>query len=277
MYPISSNNFINNPYISNSYEQPHYWQGSYSQPCYYERQPEQANDVTKTVAMAGLLQVIALGLNKASQWFSNKLAAGKEFTTANNVRRVADDMVRKNNLDVHIGYINDANKYAYAQRYNLGGHIEEVARGKNAFFVDKLKLAVAPERKPSLILHELGHAINAKKPFTKSLQFIKHHTYFVPTALLLANGLFSNKNDGKKSFIERNAGILGFAAFLPTIAEEAIASLRGVKAAKKVLNNPASLNILKKNYLLALSTYILGGIGLGVASKMAVLEDSIHT
>lgn len=280
MYPISSNNFINNPYTSNSYSQQHYWQDGYGQPYGYYEQPysEQQDGTGKTVAMAGLLQVIAMGLNKASQWFSNKLAAGKEFTAASNVHRVADEMVRKNNLDVHVGYINDANKYAYAQRYNISApHIEEVARGQNAFFADKLKLAVAPEHKPSLILHELGHAINAKSAFTKVLQNTRRYAPFAPTALLLANGLFSNKNDGKKSFIERNAGILGFAAFLPTIVEEGLASFRGIKAAKKVLNNPAGLNILKKNYLLALSTYILAGIGLGVASKQAVLADSIRT
>ena len=279
MYPISSNNFISNPYTSNSYNQSHYWQGGYNQPAYgYSVDPDTQNSAGKTVAMAGLLQVIALGLNKASQWFSNKLAAGKEFTAASNVHRVADEMVRKNNLDVHVGYINDANKYAYAQRFNISAQqIEEVARGQNAFFTDKLKLAVAPEHKPSLILHELGHAINAKNAFTKVLQNTRRYAPFAPTALLLANGLFSNKNDGKKSFIERNAGVLGFAAFLPTIVEEGLASFRGIKAAKKVLNNPAGLKILKKNYLLALSTYILAGIGLGVASKQAVLEDSIRT
>ena len=278
MYPISTNNFINNPYTAN-YDSRQHSTGSFGQPYgYYEQQPSQNSDAAgKTLAMAGLLQVIALGLNRASQWFSNKLAAGKEFTTAENVHKVAGEMVRKNNLDVHVGYINDINKYAYADKYNLGGQLEEVARGKNAFFADKLKLAVAPEHKPSLILHELGHAINAKNAFTKILQNTRRYAPFAPTALLIANGIFSNKNDGKKSFIERNAGILGFAAFLPTIAEEGLASFRGIKAAKNVLKNPAGLNILKRNYLLALSTYILAGIGLGVASKQAVLEDSIHT
>lgn len=282
MYPISSNSFINNPYTNNPYNQPqqYYWQGvyqPYGQSGYYEQPAQDNTDAAKTATMAGILQLIAMGLQKASGWFSTKLAAGKEFTSAANVHHVADEMVRKNNLNVHVGYINDVNKYAYAQHYNLGNQLEEVARGQNAFFTDKLKLAVAPERKPSLILHELGHAINAKNVFTRFLQNTRRYAPYAPTALLIANGLFSDKNDGKKSFIERNAGVLGFAAFLPTIIEEGLASSRGIKAAKKVLNNPSGLNILKKNYLLALSTYILAGIGLGVASKQTILEDSIRT
>ena len=68
--------------------------------------------------------------------------------------------------------------------------------------------------------------------------------------------------------------MLGFAAFLPTIIEEGIASLRGIKAAKKVLNNPKNLNILKKNYAFALATYILSGVALGVASKQTILAEA---
>ena len=277
MYPISYNNYSNyGQYYS---PQQQYWADNnvYVRPYYEQQREEQSDNVAKTAGLAGLLQVIALGLNKASQWFATKLAAGKEFTSAANVHHVANEMVRQNNLNVNIGYINDANKFSYAQCYNLGNELEAVAKGQNAFFADKIKLAVAPEHKPSLILHELGHAINAKSKFTKLLQNSRRYAPFAPTAILVANGLFSNKNDGKKSFIERNAGLLGFAAFLPTIIEEGLASFRGVKAAKKVLNNPAGLNILKKNYLLALSTYILAGIGLGVASKQAVLEDSLRT
>lgn len=282
MFPISSNNFVNNPYTVD-YNQQKYWLNTHNQPAYntaygYYEQPSvnNADTAAKTVVMAGVLEAVSLGLKKASNWFSNKLAAGKEFTSAENVHRVADEMVRKNNLDVHVGYINDSNKYAYSKYYNLGNQLEEVARGKNAFFTDELKLAVAPSNKPSLILHELGHAINSKNVITKFLQNTRRYAHNAPAALLFANALLSDKNDGKKSFIERNAGILGFAAFLPTIIEEGLASFRGVKAAKKVLNNPAGLNILKKNYLLALSTYIIAGLGLGVAAKYTMLENSVN-
>lgn len=273
MMPISQN-FIQIP--QSSYSNPYY--GAYGVPVYSDVDNNSVKnnnvDATKTLGLAALLQLISSGLEKGSNFLSNKLASGKEFTTAENVVNVARNMVNKNNLDVTVGFVDDMNKAAFASRYNLGKEIEAVAKGQNAFFADRLKLAVAPKSKPSLILHELGHAINAKKGFTKLLQGTRRYTRYVPMALLLANGLVpNNKQDGKKNFIERNAGILGFCAFLPTIIEEAIASGRGIKAAKKVLNNPSSLNILRKNYALALGTYILAGIGLGVASKQSFLFE----
>ena len=271
MIPISTQQINPNLYTS-PYTTPYY--GGYSQPLYYTNEntsndPQQA---AKTLGLAALLQVISTGLEKGSKILSNKLSAGKEFTTPDKVVKVAKDMVTKNNLDVTVGFVDEANKAAYAARYGLGKEIEAVAKGENAFFANKIKLAVAPKSKPSLILHELGHAINAKHGFTKFLQGTRKYAGYAPMALLLANGLISNDKPGeKKNFIERNAGILGFCAFLPTIAEEAIASGRGIKAAKKVLNNPAGLKILKKNYALALGTYILAGIGLGVAAKQSFI------
>lgn len=272
-------NSISNNYSSfNNYPNPYYYAGNSPYPNtvrYYEQQTPREADSTeqtaKTLGLAGLLQVLSSSIQKGSKYLSNKLAAGKEFTTAENVKKAANHMIGKNKLNLHVGYIDDANKLLYAQNYGMPTAFEEVAKGQNAFFSDKLKLAVAPKTKPSLILHELGHAVNAKGAFTKILQKSRRYAGYAPMALLVANGLFSDKNDGKKSFVEKNAGVLGFCAFLPTIIEEGMASFRGIKAAKKVLNNPSTLKILKKNYALALGTYVLAGIGLGIASKQTIL------
>lgn len=278
MLPVSSyNNYNLNSY--NSFPPYYYWQGVpqagyYSSGNYYE--PQSSDNPAKTLTLAGLLQAMALGLDKVSGFLSNRLAAGKEFTAPENVQKVADSMVKKNGLDITVGYVNPANKNAYSAAYGMASEFDAVANGKNAFHCGPLKLAVAPSSKPSLILHELGHAINAKGRFTKILQMSKRYAPFAPTALLLANGLFKDKNNSQKTFIERNAGVLGFAAFLPTIIEEALASFRGIKAAKQVLKNPPKLNILRKNYVIALCTYIVAGLGLGIASKQAVLEDSVQ-
>ena len=94
----------------------------------------------------------------------------------------------------------------------------------------------------------------------------------VPTALIMLNGL-SKQDDNKPSFIERNAGKIGFAAFLPTIIEEGLASIRGVKAAKTTLGNTVNLKPLKRNYFFAWLTYLIAGIGLGVAAKQSVIEN----
>ncbi len=272
MNPIS---YYNQPQYR-YYSQPYYSDnaGNYNGYPYYERNNESgAGQAAKTLGLAALLQAFSSLLQKGSNYLSNKLIAGKEFTNASNVSKVADSMIRNNKLNVEVGYIDSFNKQNYASRFGLGRELDAVAKGQNAFYADNLKLAVAPKSKPSLILHELGHAVNAKKGFTKLLQKSRRYAGYAPMALLVANGILGNSQDGKKNFVERNAGILGFCAFLPTIVEEAIASSRGIKAAKKVLNNPATLKILKKNYALALGTYILAGIGLGVASKQSIILD----
>lgn len=271
MNPISNNySYFNN-------QNPYYYSGGSNSNAnyntHYEEPQNNSDQAAKAVGLAGLLQVVALGLQKGSQVLASRLAGGKEFTTHDNVVKVAEDMVKKNKLDVHVGFIDNLNKGAYAQRFGLGNELDIVAKGQNAFFTDKLKLAVAPKSKPSLILHELGHAINAKGFLTRILQKSRRYAGYAPMALILASSLAPERKDGKKNFVERNAGILGFSAFLPTIVEEGLASFRGIKAAKKVLNNPATLNILKKNYAVALATYVLAGLGLGIACKQTMLFE----
>jgi hypothetical protein len=39
--------------------------------------------------------------------------------------------------------------------------INMVKKGKNAFYMAQSNMCIAPKLKPSLILHEIGHAINA--------------------------------------------------------------------------------------------------------------------
>lgn len=227
-------------------------------------------NVNKTIAAAGILQVVSIALQKASKWCGNKLMRGKEFTTFENVQKVANSMLKDNklNIDVHFINPNNINKFSNSLRKSL----IPVARGENAFYMDSLKLAVAPEKKPSLILHELGHAINASKgKFLRFMQKSRAYSAYVPTAIFIANNAF--KNSGAHSdFIEKNAGVIGFLSFLPTIIEEGLASLRGVNAAKKVLGKTVSLKALKRNYFTAWLTYLIAGVGIGVASKLTVLE-----
>lgn len=239
--------------------------------------PEESVVNEKTVGIAALLQAIAIGLQKGSSWLARKLESGKEFTSSQNVRNIAAQMVNDNKLNgIKVCYINDINKADFANTV-LANEIEVVAKGKNAFYANDFNLAVAPDKKPSLILHELGHACNAKKPFMRLLQKSRRYATSAPMILLVLSRLFGKDKDGKPNFINRNAGILGFAAFLPTIIEEAAASIKGINAIKKVpknlLEGKLNTKILKRNYLLALGTYILAGVGLGVASKQAIIEN----
>ncbi len=275
MNSFSVNNYGYSPYTYNiGYSNP-YWQG---QQTYYAETANNDANAAKTVGLAALLQALAIGIEKSSQWFAKKLEAGKEFTSSENVHKIADSMIKRNNLDVTVDYITPENRLKYKDNAALYNELEAVAKGQNAFYADQHKLAVAPKSKPSLILHELGHATNTKNTILKLLQKSRRYAMYAPMALLLTSKVIGKPNDRDKNFIERNAGLLGFAAFLPTIIEEGAASLKGINAVKKVpknlLKGALNTNILKRNYLFALATYILAGVGLGVASKQAIIENS---
>ena len=238
---------------------------------HYQEERQESSPAVKTLVSAGLLQAFAMFLQKASQWCGNKLMQGKEFTTKENIIKTAKSMVDNNKLDVYVDLIdeNNINKYPAHLHEALG----PVARGENAFYADNLTLAVAPKNKPSLILHELGHAINASKgKFLRFLQKSRGYVAAVPTALVLLNSAFK-REDNKPNFIERNAGLIGFSAFLPTIIEEGLASLRGLKAAKGTLGKTVNLAPLKRNYFFAWLTYVIAGLGLGVAAKQSFIEN----
>ena len=237
-----------------------------------QKEEVQEPNTAKTLVTAGLLQAFAMFLQKASQWCGNKLMQGKEFTSAANIHKTAQNMVKNNKLNVTVDFIDSKNINNYGE--GLREALKPVARGENAFYTDQLKLAVAPNSKPSLILQELGHAINAHKgKFFRFLQKSRGYAAAVPTALLLLNGAIPPREDNKKNFIERNAGLIGFASFLPTIVEEGLASIRGVKAAKQTLGKAVNLAPLKRNYFFAWLTYVIAGIGLGVAAKQSLLSN----
>lgn len=233
----------------------------------------QSDDSNQKLAMnVGEVAVASWLLHYMAEFLSKKLMDGKEFTSSKNVHKVADSMLEENKLKdvVQVEYIDHQNKFLFGQE--IAPHLEPVARGENAFYMDKVKLAVAPKSKPSLILHELGHAINAHKGnFIRFLQKSRNWAVSVPTVLVALHGLFKNDKDSKPNIIQRNAGLIGFAAYVPTIVEEGMASWRGINAAKKVLGN-TNLNVLKRNYAFALGTYVLSGIGLGIAAKQSVME-----
>ncbi len=206
---------------------------------------------------------------------------GKEFTTSENVKTIAGTMLTDNKLDkkIHVKFIDSKNISSVANAIKTGTGIDitkelqPVARGENAFYMDRIKFAVAPKSKPSLILHELGHAITAHKgQFMRFLQKSRMYAATIPTTLIFINKMIPHKQ-GEETFIEKHAGKIGFCAFLPTIIEEGLASLRGIKAANKIKKS-INLNLkpLKRNYAFAWLTYVIAGLGLGIAAKQSFLE-----
>jgi hypothetical protein len=164
--------------------------------------------------------------------------------------------------------------------------LKTVAEGKNAFYHPISKdIMVNVDKLGSASFHEMGHALNASgSKFLKALSIGRHVTKrFVP--VILAVGLLkSNKKDGQEpngvidkttTFIKNNVGKLTFAALIPTLAEEGIASIRGSHLAKKVLS-PEVLKKLNKSYFLAWTTYLLASLlAAGTVKLSTVVRDKI--
>lgn len=245
------------------------------QPLRIQPQRDEFSTTTTAVGAAGLLRLAQYGLEKLSGVCSAALMAGKEFASREDVEKVANAMKKNKGLSADIYYLDHSNKSALKQHFpQLANSIDVVADGRNAFYTDKGNFACAPKSKPSLILHELGHATNFEKSkIMKGLQKLRVVGMFAPMAVAYLNRASGERSDGRKNFWERNAGTIGFCAFLPTIIEEAAASIRGIKAAKETLGAKANLKALKKNYLLAWMTYLLAGIGTGIAAKLMITKD----
>lgn len=240
----------------------------------YKRNQED-NTVKSVITLAGL-GAASVFIQKASHFLADKLMRGKEFTTPENIKQVANEMLKSKNLqnEVEVGYLDKSNvdEFISTCGKEWSNSLNNVAEGKNAFYADNLKLAVAPKDKPSLILHELGHAINAHSgAVMKFLQKSRGWAPYVPTALMFLAPMFQPKQENKHNFIKDHAGLIGFGAFVPTIIEEGMASLRGIKAAK--ILEGVNRGHLIRNYALAWGTYVLAGLGLGIAAKQSVLFE----
>ena len=157
--------------------------------------------------------------------------------------------------------------------------------GKNACYAFKSKKIIIPEKELGLaFFHEAGHAMNANlSKFGKILQKCRPMTILaIPIALIAL--LKTKKAPGEEpkngmdkttTFIKNNAGKLTFAAFLPMIIEEGMATIKGNKYAKNLLSPELAKKVAKTNAL-GFSTYVLmatlSGLGIYLGTKV---KDSI--
>ena len=152
-------------------------------------------------------------------------------------------------------------------------------RGTNACFIPDTKQVLINTDKISIAgFHELGHAMNAlKSKFGfKYLAKLRGPGYAI-AGLMEYFAIFSRTKPkgAPRTFtdiIEDNCGKIAFLAMLPVVAEEAVASIRGVKLAKSAGLDKAHINNLKKIYLKALTTYgsraVLGGLAVYASRKV---------
>ena len=160
-----------------------------------------------------------------------------------------------------------------------------VINGKNAFYAPASKKVVIPQKGLELAtFHEIGHALNANmSKFGKILQKSRGlQLLSIPIALI---ALFKTKKaegeepknglDKATTFVKNNAGKLTFATFIPMLAEEGLATIKGNNIAKKLLSPELAKKVAKSNAL-GFSTYLMLatlsslGIYLGVKVKDAI-------
>jgi len=151
--------------------------------------------------------------------------------------------------------------------------------GTNACFIPSTKQVLLNTDKISAAgFHELGHALNAlKSKFgVKYLAKMRAPGYAI-AGLMEYFAIFSRTKPkgAPRNFtdvVEDNCGKIAFVAMLPVVAEEAIASIRGIKLAKSAGMPEPFVNNLKKLYTKALATYggraVLGGLAVYASRKV---------
>lgn len=164
-----------------------------------------------------------------------------------------------------------------------------VERGMNAFALFPNKKIVINMKKFGYGLpHEIGHQLNHHfSKIGKGLQKVRSLGVYT-SAVVIPLAMFSKKRDkADKSqnifqktvgFIRNNAGKLITLSFIPMAAEETLASIKGLKLAKTILN--------KNDYVKALRVSIVGGssyyalaliAGVGTALGIKVKDRYIET
>ncbi len=183
----------------------------------------------------------------------------------------------KNGLRIKI--LELINKILGKNKYTFNDLLKMIANGENACHLKTFStVLVNKDKLGAVTFHELGHALNHKgRGLGKFLSKIKNPPldYLVPA--ILCTGLIKNKKEGKPvnkfdkvtTFIKNNCGILTAGCFIPLIAEEGLASVKGIKLAKKGLD-AANLKHLKTVYFGSFSGYILSALLSGFASAIAV-------
>ena len=165
--------------------------------------------------------------------------------------------------------------------------ISMVQNGTNAAFLPSKYRGYAantilmPEKNISFAaFHEIGHAMNRNlSKIGRALQYMRTPGMYAAAALALF-GAFTKESkpqDGQelskaqkvKNFVRDNAGKLSFAAMLPMLVEEGMATFKGEKLAKKLLSPDMMKNVTKGNRVAYLS-YLVAAAGLCLGSMAAV-------
>lgn len=172
----------------------------------------------------------------------------------------------------------------YLKNKQTDNMVYQVFNGMNSFFAPKSNKIITSDTNILASFHEIGHAMNKNMgTFSKALQSARNLSLLVLPITLVAL-LKTKKADNEKpkngidkagDFVKKNAGKLTFAALLPMVLEEGLASIKGNKIAKQSLDSALYKKVAKSNAL-GFVTYaglaILSGVGIHFGVK---LKDKI--
>lgn len=106
---------------------------------------------------------------------------------------------------------------------------------------------------PEIVAHELGHSSLYKNPLMNKLRWLKGP--LIPLAGLTAVGM-SALPESDQSTAVKAAPLVAAGGFLPTLADEAQASIRGMKHLRGAAKySPAAIRAMRMNLLKAFGTY----------------------
>lgn len=180
-----------------------------------------------------------------------------------------------------IKYMPSAIKKFYIYMYK-----ESLKKGKNAFYSTMHKKVVVPEKLSLTAFHEMGHAVNHNfNGLFNQLRKTRIIKYLMwPIGII--GYLKTQKAPGEKpksrtdkttTFIKNNVGILTFIALIPMLIEEAAASIKGNRFARKTLSPKLAQKVSKANglaYLTYIGYLILvpAGLSLGIRYKDSIAK-----
>ncbi len=159
---------------------------------------------------------------------------------------------------------------------------ETVLEGDNAFYTFVTKKVVVPEGKSLAlsVFHELGHAANSN--LSKIGKFLQKRRKLSLLAIPISFIALwktkkapgeqpKNKIDKATTFVKENVGKLTLAAFLPTLVEEGMATVKGNKFAKNLLDPSLAKKVSKTNtmaYASYLCLAVLSSFGIYLGTKI---------
>lgn len=154
----------------------------------------------------------------------------------------------------------------------------DVGKGLNAYFNPSDKTIVLNTQKASISgFHELGHAMNnMQSKFGKFLQKLRKPGYTIAglmgTLALVSRNKPKDEQKNIGDYILDNSHKIAFAAMLPTVLEEFLASYKGIEAARAAGLGKAHIKNLEKFYGKALLSYggyaFVTGLAVYAANKI---------